>query len=210
LKKSAKLRQKYKIIPNISREDLYSESKSLGLNMKKAEIRKIVTAERSQLSELACAEREMAILSLLRPLLSEGLITASFKAIPLRKEISLDSLEGSFAFPRVTSEVAGTMEMVFSDQFANSPWGIPEPIGGRIVEPAEFDVVLIPLLAFDVNGHRVGYGKGFYDRYLASCRPDCLKIGISFFEAVAPIVDVEAHDIPLDMAICPTQIYDFR
>jgi hypothetical protein len=67
LKKSAKLRQKYKIIPNISREDLYSESKSLGLNMKKAEIRKIVTAERSQLSEQACAEREAAILSFLRP-----------------------------------------------------------------------------------------------------------------------------------------------
>lgn len=178
--------------------------------MKKAEIRKIVTAERSQLSEQACAEREAAILSFLRPLLSEGSIIASFKAIPHRKEISLDSLEGSFAFPRVTSEVAGTMEMVFSDQFANSPWGIPEPVGGRVVEPVELDVVLIPLLAFDVNGHRVGYGKGFYDRYLAACRPDCLKIGISFFESLASIEDVEAHDIALDMAICPTQVYDFR
>jgi 5-formyltetrahydrofolate cyclo-ligase len=210
LKKSAKLRQKYKIIPNISREDLYSESNSLGLNMKKAEIRKIVLAQRTQLSELACAEREMAILSFLRPLLSEDSIIASFKAIPHRKEISLDSLEGDFAFPRVTSEVAGTMEMVFSNQFATSKWGIPEPLKGRIVEPAELDVVLIPLLAFDLNGHRVGYGKGFYDRYLASCRPDCLKIGISFFEATAPIDDVESHDIALDIAICPSQVYDFR
>jgi len=178
--------------------------------MKKAEIRKIVTAERSQLSEQACAEREAAIRSFLRPLLREGLIVASFKAIPHRNEINLDSLEGTFAFPRVTSEIKGTMEMVFSDQFANSLWGIPEPIEGRVVEPKEFDVVLIPLLAFDVNGHRVGYGKGFYDRYLAACRPDCLKIGISFFEVMAPIEDVEAHDIPLDMAICPTQVYDFR
>ena len=178
--------------------------------MKKAEIRKIVTAERSQLSEQACVEREAAILSFLRPLLKEGSIVASFKAIPHRKEINLNSLEGSFAFPRVTSEVAGTMEMVFSDQFANSPWGIPEPVGGRVVEPVELDVVLIPLLAFDVNGHRVGYGKGFYDRYLAACRPDCLKIGISFFESLASIEDVEAHDIALDMAICPTQVYDFR
>jgi 5-formyltetrahydrofolate cyclo-ligase len=210
LKKSAKLRQKYKIIPNISREDLYSESNSLGLNMKKAEIRKTMAAQRAQLSELACAEREMAILSFLRPLLSERSIVASFKAIPHRKEISLDSLEGDFAFPRVTSEVAGTMEMFFSNQFATSKWGIPEPLKGRIVEPAELDVVLIPLLAFDLNGHRVGYGKGFYDRYLASCRPDCLKIGISFFEATAPIDDVEAHDIALDIAICPTQVYDFR
>ena len=178
--------------------------------MKKAEIRKIVTAERSQLSEQACAEREMAILSFLRPLLREGSVIASFKAIPHRKEIRLDSLEGSFAFPRVTSEIAGTMEMVYSYQFANSRWGIPEPIGGRVVEPTEFDVVLIPLLAFDVKGHRVGYGKGFYDRYLAACRADCLKIGISFFDSLAPIEDVEVHDIALDMAICPTQVYDFR
>jgi 5-formyltetrahydrofolate cyclo-ligase len=210
LKKSAKLRQKYKIIPNISREDLYSESNSLGLNMKKAEFRKTMAAQRAQLSEQACAEREMAILSLIRPLLLDGANIASFKAIPHRKEISLDSLEGDFAFPRVTSEVAGTMEMVFSNQFATSKWGIPEPLKGRIVEPAELDVVLIPLLAFDLNGHRVGYGKGFYDRYLASCRPDCLKIGISFFEATAPIDDVESHDIALDIAICPTQVYDFR
>jgi len=178
--------------------------------MKKAEIRKIAQAERSQLSEEECTHREMAILSFLRPLLSEDSIIACFKAIPHRKEISLESLEGSFAFPRVTSEIKGTMEMVYSDLFANSPWGIPEPVGGRVMEPHEFDVVLIPLLAFDVNGHRVGYGKGFYDRYLASCRPDCLKIGISFFESLAPIDDVEAHDIALDMAICPTQVYDFR
>jgi 5-formyltetrahydrofolate cyclo-ligase len=74
----------------------------------------------------------------------------------------------------------------------------------------KFDIILIHLLAFDKNGHRVGYGKGFYDRYSALCRPDCLKIGISFFEATAPIDDVEAHDIALDIAICPTQVYDFR
>ncbi len=209
MKKMAKLRQKYKIIRNISREDLYSESKSLGLNMKKAEIRKIVTAERSQLSEQACAEREAAILSILRPLLSEGSIIASFKAISHRNEISLDTLEGTFAYPRVISE-KGIMEMAQSTEFANSEWGIPEPVGGSILEPTELDIVLIPLLAFDVNGNRVGYGKGFYDRYLLNCRPDCLKIGISLFDPVERIEDVESHDIPLDMAICPAKLYDFR
>jgi 5-formyltetrahydrofolate cyclo-ligase len=178
--------------------------------MKKAEIRKIVLAERTQLGEKEFLERSQRVIETLTPLLTLGKTIASFKAIPHRNEISLDSLEGSFAFPRVTSEINGTMEMVYSDQFANSPWGIPEPVGGRIVEPAEFDVVLIPLLAFDAKGHRVGYGKGFYDRYLVKCRPDCLKIGISLFDPVDHIEEVESHDIPLDIAICPAKLYDFR
>jgi len=177
--------------------------------MKKAEIRKIVAAQRVQLSEDEFALCENAILSYLPPLLSAESIVASFKAIPHRKEISLDPLEGSFAFPRVIS-TGGSMEMVLASEFDISEWGIPEPVGGMIMEPASFDVILVPLVAFDKNGHRVGYGKGFYDRYLALCRPDCLKIGISLFEPVELIEDVESHDIPLDLAISPSLVYDFR
>lgn len=177
--------------------------------MKKAEIRKIVAAQRAQLSEKKCAVRSKTILSFLSPLLEGKKTTASFKAIPHLKEISLDPLSGTFAFPRVIS-ADGSMEMVLASEFAISKWGIPEPVGGMIMEPASFDVILVPLVAFDKNGHRVGYGKGFYDRYLALCRPDCLKIGISLFEAVELIEDVESYDIRLDLAICPSQVYDFR
>ena len=102
------------------------------------------------------------------------------------------------------------MEMVLAAEFANSDWGIPEPVGGIVVKPTDFDIVLLPLLTFDLNGNRVGYGKGFYDRYLVNCRPDCLKIGISLFEPVDLIEEVESHDIPLDIAICPAKLYDFR
>jgi 5-formyltetrahydrofolate cyclo-ligase len=209
LKKSAKLRQKYKIIPNISREDLYSKSKFLGLNMKKAEIRKIVMARRAQLSEADLLIRQNAVIPLLQPLLPANRTIASFKAISHRNEISLETLEGTFAYPRVVSE-NGTMEMAQSTEFANSEWGIPEPVGGSVLEPTNFDIVLIPLLAFDLKGNRVGYGKGFYDRFLVNCRPDCLKIGISLFDPVERIEDVESHDIPLDIAICPAKLYDFR
>ena len=177
--------------------------------MKKAEIRKIVMAQRAQLSEDEFALCENAILSYLRPLLSAESIVASFKAIPHRNEISLETLEGTFAYPRVVSE-NGTMEMAQATEFSNSEWGIPEPVEGYVLEPTDLDIVLIPLLAFDLNGNRVGYGKGFYDRYLLNCRPDCLKIGISLFDPVEGIEDVESHDIPLDMAICPAKLYDFR
>lgn len=177
--------------------------------MKKAEIRKIVLARRAQLNAEDHSLRQVALLSLLKPLLIQSKTIASFKAISHRNEISLDSLEGNFAYPRVVSEY-GTMEMAQSTEFANSEWGIPEPLGGSVLEPTDLDIVLIPLLAFDLAGNRVGYGKGFYDRYLLQCRPDCLKIGISLFDPIDRIEDVESHDIPLDIAICPAQMYDFR
>jgi 5-formyltetrahydrofolate cyclo-ligase len=178
--------------------------------MKKAEIRKIVLAQRTQLTEKEFLERSQRVIESLAPFLTTAQTIASFKAIPHRNEISLDALEGNFAFPRVTSEVAGSMEMFQATEFATSDWGIPEPVDGIPVDPAVFDVALIPLLVFDTQGHRVGYGKGFYDRYLARCRPDCLKIGVSLFDAVTPIEDMEVHDVALDMAICPFQVYDFH
>ena len=177
--------------------------------MKKAEIRKIVLAQRTQLGEKEFLERSQRVIEILAPFLKPDKTIASFKAISHRKEISLETLEGTFAYPRVVSE-KGTMEMAQSTEFANSEWGIPEPVGGSVLEPTDFDIVLIPLLAFDLAGNRVGYGKGFYDRYLVNCRPNCLKIGISLFDPVALIEDVESHDIRLDIAICPAQLYDFR
>ena len=178
--------------------------------MKKAEIRKIVLEQRALLEEREFLERSQRVIETLAPLLHPGKTIASFKAIPHRNEISLDSLKGDFAFPRVISAAEGTMEMAFSKTFANSDWGIPEPVGGSVLVPTDFDIVLIPLLAFDVAGNRVGYGKGFYDRYLLNCRPDCLKIGISLSDPVDLIDDVESHDILLDIAICPAKLYDFR
>ena len=178
--------------------------------MKKVEIRKIVLVQRTQLAEKEFLGRSQHVIETLTPLLISGKTIASFKAIPHRNEISLDSLEGNFAYPRVISAAAGTMEMVQSTDFANSDWGIPEPVGGLVIEPVKFDIILLPLLAFDLKGNRVGYGKGFYDRYLALCRPDCLKIGISLFDPVDLIDEVESHDIPLYIAICPAKLYDFR
>ena len=177
--------------------------------MKKAEIRKIVLAQRTQLAEKEFLELTQRVIETLAPFLNPGKTIASFKAIPHRNELSLDSLIGDFAFPRVLSE-DGSMEMAKSPNFVNSLWGIPEPVGGVVLNPSDFDIVLIPLLAFDLAGNRVGYGKGFYDRFLLNCRPDCLKIGISLFDPVTLIQDVEGHDIRLDIAISPAQLYDFR
>ncbi len=88
-------------------------------------------------------------------------------------------------------------------------WHIPEPIDGIEIQPEKLDVVFIPLLAFDQYGNRVGYGKGFYDRFLKQCHPETLKIGLSFFDAESKIEDITEHDIGLNFCVTPHKIYAF-
>lgn len=89
-------------------------------------------------------------------------------------------------------------------------WGIQEPKGGQAITPPQLDAVIVPLLVFDQAGNRVGYGKGFYDRFLAECRPECLIIGLSFFGPIEEIIDTEPTDIPLDFCITPDTIWEFN
>ena len=88
-------------------------------------------------------------------------------------------------------------------------YDIPEPIDGLEVPVSKIDVVFVPLLAFDEKGNRVGYGKGFYDKFLAECKPEILKIGLSFFESEKVISDVLNTDIQLDLCVTPTKVYNF-
>ena len=88
-------------------------------------------------------------------------------------------------------------------------YGIPEPVDGIEVPDTKIDVVFVPLLAFDTKGHRTGYGKGFYDRFLANCKKDVIKIGLSFFEAEESIDDTHPNDMVLDYCVTPKEIYRF-
>jgi 5-formyltetrahydrofolate cyclo-ligase len=89
-------------------------------------------------------------------------------------------------------------------------WNIREPLASEPMVPTEeIDWVVVPLLAFDRMGYRVGYGQGFYDRFLAQCRPDVLKIGLSLEPPVGRITDIDKHDIPLHHVITPQQVFTF-
>lgn len=88
-------------------------------------------------------------------------------------------------------------------------YGIPEPEGGIEIVETQIDVVFVPLLAFDIHGHRVGYGGGYYDNFLKKCRPRTLKVGLSFFTAVENIMDINDGDIALDYCVTPDKIHEF-
>ena len=96
-----------------------------------------------------------------------------------------------------------------STVYKTNKYLITEPKEGVILLPTKFDIVFVPLFVCDENGFRIGYGKGFYDKYLANCREDCVKIGFSYFEPIQKIEDVNEFDIPLNMCITPNNVYEF-
>jgi 5-formyltetrahydrofolate cyclo-ligase len=93
--------------------------------------------------------------------------------------------------------------------FEKSNLNIHEPTAGEAIDVSEMDIIFVPLLAFDNEGYRIGYGKGFYDKYLSNCRKDCIKIGFSYFAPLDSIGDRNEFDVPLDLCITPQSLYVF-
>ena len=95
--------------------------------------------------------------------------------------------------PRVNFQTNEIENVKFSSETETEKniWEIFEPTHNERVENEKIDAVLVPLLCFDERGFRVGYGKGFYDKFLRECRTDCLKIGLNYFAPVEEISDIE-------------------
>ena len=89
-------------------------------------------------------------------------------------------------------------------------YNIPEPVDGIEVPVKKLEVVFVPLLAFDSTGNRVGYGKGFYDKFLSECNPNVIKIGLSFFEPEELISDFYEGDVKLDYCVTPKNVFKFK
>jgi len=94
-------------------------------------------------------------------------------------------------------------------EFHLNNYGIEEPVNGTPIDPLLIDLVFVPILICDTAGYRVGFGKGFYDRFLSRCREDVIKIGFSYFEPVEHISDTHQFDIPLSGCITPQSVIVF-
>lgn len=103
-----------------------------------------------------------------------------------------------------------SIEYTAKTNISTNAWGIPEPLHSQHIETDKIDIVLVPGLCFDMQGHRVGYGKGYYDRFLSKCRPDCLKIGLSYFQPIEEIPDANELDVKLDYCITPESVLYFN
>lgn len=122
----------------------------------------------------------------------------------------LQGKEKTVVVPKITSE--GQLQHYILEEttpLQYNAYGIPEPVEGKLLSLQKIDVVFVPLLAFDTTGQRVGYGKGYYDRFLSSCKPTVISVGLSFFEPVAQISDCNPQDVPLHYVVSPQQLYSF-
>ncbi len=140
-----------------------------------------------------------------------------FLPISEKKEINTENLlhilqgkDKSIVVPKVDFNIMDLNHILLQENtpFVLSKYNIPEPVNGIEIQPKQLDVVFVPLLAFDERGNRVGYGKGFYDRFLASCSPKTIFIGLSFFPA-EPTIPTNTLDIPLHYCVTPEKIYSF-
>lgn len=145
-------------------------------------------------------------------------IHQEFDPMPLAQWLQFHYPDLRISVP-VVSEEKGKMESYCINEetvFVPNKWGIWEPKLSFEeqqqfwVDPLEIDLVVVPLLAFDTFGNRVGYGKGYYDRYLKRCHPDVLAIGFSYFPPVYRVADAADFDVPLSVGITPEKIYDFK
>jgi len=93
-----------------------------------------------------------------------------------------------------------------NDILAPGRWQVPEPIEPNwIAQPETVDVVIVPGLAFDATGRRLGHGSGGFDRLLEKLT--AFKIGLAFAAQMKPRVAVEPHDIPMDAVVTEKEIY---
>jgi 5-formyltetrahydrofolate cyclo-ligase len=144
----------------------------------------------------------------------------SYYPIPSRKEfnatvcenlLKLENPSLHIYWPRL-NEADKTMEAVEINketQLIKNKYDIFEPAGTIYAQPQIIDAVFVPLIAFDTKGFRVGYGKGYYDRYLKRCAQDVVKIGFSYFDAIDAIEDINEFDVPLNYCITPMRVYEF-
>ncbi len=184
--------------------------------MLKKELRSKYKELRKQLSEIEIEEKSLAITNnilklplwdktyfhVFLPILSQKEVNTEFILHLLSgkdKEIVISKCD-------LTSLKMNHFLLTDNTKIKLNKYNIPEPVDGLEVPTNKIDVVFVPLLAFDKKGHRVGYGKGYYDQFLSECNPETIKIGLSFYEAENLITDVYKNDVPLDYCVTPNEV----
>lgn len=103
----------------------------------------------------------------------------------------------------------GLFQLSDFSQLERGAFGIREPLtdlrAERTVSPETLDLVVMPGVAFDRRGNRIGYGKGYFDRLLEKLNADCTKVALAFDCQIVPEIPIEVHDVPVDYLVTETQ-----
>ena len=178
--------------------------------MTKAELRTLYLNKRKVLSEQEVVDGNASIMEQLQQLdFTELKVIHLYLPIAHHREVDLwNFIHWLWAtHPHVKTVVPKcdfkTREMkscllTEETKLATDNFGIPEPIDEIIIDNLAIDLVITPLVICDKQGHRVGYGKGFYDKFFIQCRANVQKIGVGFFPPIESISDVHAGDVELD------------
>lgn len=113
------------------------------------------------------------------------------------------------AVPAIAEHEIEAVGFAPGDPVSVASFGAREPLSRDALDPASIDVVLVPAVAFDRNGFRVGYGGGFYDRFLPRTGPDAFHIGICFSVQLAEAVPRGAMDVPVDAVVTESETLRF-
>lgn len=188
--------------------------------MTKEEIRVLFKEKRKQLEEEEIDRLSSLIRKRVRDFLNERIELHHihvFLPIVKLKEVNIfpfiDELlqDGYQLYTSILNTKSGVLETVRLTDIQEldfDAWGIPIPRQKQVFSADQIQIVLMPLLACDKNGNRIGYGKGHYDVFLNSLASGVLKVGVSFFEPIDKI-EPEGHDIPLDVCISPSEVFLF-
>ncbi|PKH66625.1 5-formyltetrahydrofolate cyclo-ligase [Flavobacterium sp. ALD4] len=186
----------------------------------KKELRTKYKALRSQLSDNDVETMSLAITNLLLTLpIWEKRYFHIFLPITEQKEVDtelilhlLSGKDKEIIISKADFDSRKMTHFLLTDntKIKKNEYNIPEPVDGIEVPSNKIEVVFVPLLAYDKQAHRVGYGKGFYDKFLGECSPGTIKIGLSFFEAEESITDIYEDDIRMDYCITPNNIHKFE
>ncbi len=175
--------------------------------------RKISASEKDKLEDLMLIQFQKLKLPSKKFFMSCLPIEAQNEYDPwlLEEYYMLMNYEAALIYPIVnTANETMRAVIVFDEnEYEENIYGVLEPIGGVKVDPKDIEIMFVPLIAFDKNGNRVGYGKGYYDKFIETCSTSMIKIGFSFFDPIE-IDDVNATDKKLNYCITPNKTYKFK
>jgi len=190
--------------------------------MRKKELRKLYLEKRQALSEGEYLQLNYLITEMFFAHVDLSFISVLHTFLPIEKNKEpntwpiVDRIRREFpqvriSIPRVNQNLRELENFYFEGlhQLSENIWGIPEPRQGIPTPSEKIDMVLVPLLVFDETGHRVGYGKGFYDKFLQTCKSGTKRIGISLFPPITSIDDADTYDQRLTKAVTPYEIVTF-